>query len=201
VLAELDADEAKWPESVKHFQRAAKLSESMFRDAVDLFLGYYHHPESAVELAGNDVLQLRFVAAELRALGKDPTTGPTTGPATQPSDEADAMQADVRAEKLIRATADSSSASSKILGEMGLLCFDRQDYSGAVNYLNRALKIEYGRQDWRMAKARALVKLGRKDAAIQEAQTILLSQPGNSDAQNMIDDLNAPTTRSSGFPF
>ena len=195
VLATLEAELQDWPHSVTHFQRAAELDPTMFNDAVDLYVSYFKRPEAAVQLADKDVEQLRLVSRKLRALGKDASAGPTTGPATRPADEQAALEADARADDLIRAAADRPNASAEILGEMGLLSAQRGDFKGAVYYLGRALIPNYGEQDWRLVYAQSLAKLGRKQEAIHQAEIILAARPQMSEAQDLIDQLTPPTTQ------
>jgi tetratricopeptide (TPR) repeat protein len=195
VLATLEAELQDWPHSVTHFQRAAELDPTMFNDAVDLYVSYFKRPEAAVQLADKDVEQLRLVSRKLRALGKDASAGPTTGPATRPADEQAALEADARADDLIRAAADRPNASAEILGEMGLLSAQRGDFKGAVYYLGRALIPDYGEQDWRLVYAQSLAKLGRKQEAIHQAEIILAARPQMSAAQDLIDQLTPPTTQ------
>jgi O-antigen ligase len=195
VMGIQDSVEGKWADSVEHFRRAASLSPTMWSDAIDLYVSYFKHPESAIELAGSNVEQLRVVARRIRALGKDPAAGPTTGPATEPSDETIALQADKRADAIVRANADRPDASAKTLAEMGLLCAKEGDDKGAVAYLGRALKFEYGEVDWRLVYAKSLAKVGRKDDAIHQAEIILRIRPHMQEAQDLIDELSEPTTQ------
>jgi Flp pilus assembly protein TadD len=197
ILATAEAEEGNWSDSVRHFQRAAELEPSMFRDAADLFVSYYHRPDAAVQLAGDDVEQLRLVSSKLRELGKDATTGPTTGPATRPADEQAAMAADARADALVRAEADLRTASSEILNEMGMMCVKKNDLEGACKYLGRALTLDHGQQDWRMVYAQCLAKIGKKDDAARQARIILHARPGLTQAQDLLDSLtDVPTTQS-----
>jgi predicted Zn-dependent protease len=78
---------------------------------------------------------------------------------------------------------------------MGMLCLKEKDYPAAINYLGRALKLDYGEVDWRLAYAQSLAEVGRKDEAIHQAQIILRERPQMPEAQNLLDLLNRPTTR------
>jgi tetratricopeptide (TPR) repeat protein len=195
ILATLEAEEGNWAESVTHFRRAADLDRSMFGDAADLYVSYFNRPTVAVDLAGDSVERLRLVAQKLRDRGKDQSVGPTTGPATRPADERAALDADARAERLIRALAAKPDASAEILGEMGLICARDRDYKAACSYLERALWSDYGRQDWRLVYAKCLIKIGDKEKAAEQARAILRAQPQMIEAQDILDDLFEPTTQ------
>jgi len=196
VMGMLEAEEGNWVKSVSYFQRSEKLKTAMWEQGMNMFIGYFHRPDMAVALAGDDVEQLRTVASMLRSLGKDPALGPTTGPATQPADEALALGADQKADRLVRASADHSDASAQQLGEMGLLCDKLGDAKGAVHYLGRALTLDYGETDWRMVYARDLAKVGRTDDATHQAQIVLRERPQLQEAQDLLYQLDKPTTQS-----
>jgi tetratricopeptide (TPR) repeat protein len=195
IMALLDAEEGRWADSITHFQRSAQLQTSRWQDAVNLYIHYFHRPDMAVKLAGDDVEELRQVAATIRAFGKDPALGPTTGPATQPADEALASQAEQRAADLVRAAADQPDAPPSTMAERGLLCFKERDFPAAIKYLGKALKYDYGEVDWRLAYAQSYAEIGNKDEAMRQARIILRERPQMSEAQDLIDLLNRPTTQ------
>jgi tetratricopeptide (TPR) repeat protein len=195
VMATLEGENRDWSDSIKHFRRAAILGPDFFSDAVDLYVSYFHRPDVAVTLADDDVDQLHLVAQHIRALGKDSSKGPATGPATRSTDEAAAQAADERANDLIRAEADRADASAETLGRMGLLCVKRKDPKHAIIYLSRALLLDYGNVDWRLAYARSLAAVGRKDDAMHQAQVMLSAHSDMSEAQDLLDKLSTPTTR------
>jgi O-antigen ligase/tetratricopeptide (TPR) repeat protein len=195
VMGMLEAEEGHWPQSIGYLRRSEKLKPAMWEEGMNMLIGYFHRPDMAVELAGDDVEQLRNVASALRGLGKDPALGPTTGPATQPADETLALKADEQADKLVRASADRPDASSQQLGEMGLLCDKLNDGKGAAHYLGRALSLDYSETDWRMIYARNLAKIGRTDDAIHQAQIVLRERPQMQEAQDLLYQLNGPSTQ------
>jgi tetratricopeptide (TPR) repeat protein len=192
IAATLYAEQGAWADSVHMFNRTALLSNSMRGDAIDLYIGYFNRPDLALELAGNDVEQLRALSRKLRERGKNP---PATSPATQPADEAIAVAADRRVDDVIRASADDPYASSTMLAEMGLLCLKRGQAAQAIPYLSRALNLDYGRVDWRMQYAHALEAVGRKSDAIHQAEIILRQRPKLPEAVDLIDRLSTPSTR------
>jgi O-antigen ligase/tetratricopeptide (TPR) repeat protein len=195
AIATLDGEEGKWDESVQMFQRAVKMAPGALGDSIDLYVGYFHRPDIGLKFADDDIDRLHMLSQKLRSLGKDPALGPTTGPATQPSDEAVAIEADRRADKLIRAAADSPDASADTIGQMGMLCSQNRETADAIKYLSRALTLAYGDVGWRMEYARNLAAAGRKDDAIEQAETVLRIRPHFEPAQDLIEHLSTPSTR------
>jgi tetratricopeptide (TPR) repeat protein len=192
VTGTLDGEEGKWADSVRHFQRAVLLKKDEVNEVVNLYVGYFHRPDIGLQFADGSINSLRLLAQQLRALGKDQSAGPTTGPATRSSDEAIALQADRRADALVRAAADQKDAPPEILGEMGLLCVRQKDWEQAVSYLGRAELKAPDQMDWRLALARSLLEVGRTEEAVSEAQSILRHRPQWEPAQELIDRATHP---------
>jgi tetratricopeptide (TPR) repeat protein len=73
---------------------------------------------------------------------------------------------------------------------------ERLDAAGrkadALEYVSKAIRLEYGRTDWRLYKARLLRDLGRIADAISETELVLRSQSHSGEAKALLDNLQDP---------
>ena len=65
-----------------------------------------------------------------------------------------------------------------------------ENYKAAIGLYRRALVLDYDKNSWRMALARALVKVGETDQAMREARICLRLHPGSQAATQLIGELS-----------
>jgi tetratricopeptide (TPR) repeat protein len=175
TAAQLDAADARWTDCVANCRHATALDGTIFKDAVDMLVNG-RQPDLALSLAGENWERLWELAGILR--GKE-------GLAQV------AALARSRAVELMRAEAGRPSARPGLLATVAEVSFADGDYHSAETYYRQALAANYDEVDWRLNRARALARLGRKDEAEHEARICARLRPGMPAAMQLIASLGS----------
>jgi tetratricopeptide (TPR) repeat protein len=182
-VATLDAESGRWDDAMSGFRRAIRLHGGFRAAAVESLIGSLAKPNLAVELAGDDVAALHQVAQALEQRGIEPNL---------------ARNARARADELSLQAADDPDASATTLARAAQLRAARGEPDTAIELYRRALREEYGRNDWRLQLARLLASIGRTHEAIEEARIVQRGTYGNKEAAALIADLAAKATGGGG---
>jgi len=171
----LDAQEGKLEDSLAKFTRAVQLSGDYFPDVVDVYVFEFNRPDLAVSLAGDDYGRLGYVAGVLSEL-------------TEHQDLADQARASVA--RLLKEKCSAADAPASALATLAYLCARQQDHAAAIEYFRRALVLDYGQVQWRLAQARCLSEMNLVPEAMHEARICLRLRPQMTAATRLIEELS-----------
>lgn len=166
----LDVWQERWAGSL---QKLARLSDMCFEDLAHMYIGC-GQAGLAVQLAGDSVQRLSYVAAELL------------------QDPRGADWADKALEAAIGACnrPGVSAASPSTLANVARLCLAAGRRDAGIDLYQRALAGDGRQVNWRMALARELAAAGQTDAALREARWCLRLRPQMRESQALIEGLS-----------
>jgi tetratricopeptide (TPR) repeat protein len=174
-LAEVAAEENDWDGAVKWARDCFRQHRWYDRKIVDLFLKRYDQAERAFEVFKDDSYGLYFLASSVPPSNVE-------------------LHARISEQSIARLTRQIETNPSDAQAMVQLA--ERLDAAGrkpeAVDYVAKAIVIEYGRVDWRLYKARLLRDLNRFPEAITEAELVLRSKPQSVEAKALLDYLQDP---------
>lgn len=175
--ARQDALDGQWDDSCRKFTRYLELAGS-FNDVVAVYVREVRRPELAMRLAKGDRQRLSALTAALAGL---------------PEYHALADEANAESIELLKAECARPRPSPESLSALAQYWAGQGDFERGANCYRQALQLDYARVDWHMARAAALLQLGRKPEAEHEARIALRLQPQRTDARQMIQDLSVAT--------
>ncbi len=162
--------------------RTVALAPALYSDAIEIALFVSKRPDIARELAGDDFRRLEQLA-EIAAASEEfvPLTG----------------ELHAAAEAALRRCVASGAATPLDLAALAAIEARHGALDAAIDLYETALKADYGQLDWRLARARALVAVGREKDALQEARRCLRLRPGHPVATTLVDELSSPRSERS----
>ncbi|MGH7176335.1 MAG: O-antigen ligase family protein, partial [Tepidisphaeraceae bacterium] len=175
LAAELDARDGDLAGAKEKLARALRLNPGTRGEAIELCLAKLNRPDIAMELAFDDTDSLELLKEALEKRGEK----------DQAARAADRMFV------VLRRMADEPHATSGVLLRMARESVRQGDDENAVPYFRRALNLDYGQSVWRIELAQTLVRLGRYQEALREAQICLNRRPNMPEAEALIARLNA----------
>jgi tetratricopeptide (TPR) repeat protein len=170
VVGRLDAQEGRFEASLNHFRRSILLGHPI-AEPLAIYVNDLNRPDLALELARGNSAGLLALAALLEA---------------KPGHAELAAAAREQAIGLLRADADRPGAAPATLATLAGLMARQQDHPAAVAYYQRALDLDYGNVQWRLALAQALAAAGQVPQAIHEARICLRLRPQFAAAERLI---------------
>jgi tetratricopeptide (TPR) repeat protein len=188
AAAALDADLGRLEPSLEKFKRALRLDGTLFPDAADIWLYRLHRPETALELAADNIERLSYLS---RVLGDD----------KQHQTLAD--NARRRMTQLLEQQCEQDNAPAWALASLGDIYRSRNNYQAAIEYYRRALAMDYGQVRLRLNMAELLTEMNRLGEAMEEAKVCLRLRPDFKAAERLLANLSARATGSpdrSGVP-
>ena len=174
VAARLDALRERWDESMDGFRRSMTLGHSA-QEVADVYVHDVDRPDLAMSLFNDNSGMLLYVAT---ALEKDPRYMEM------------AAAARARTIELLKAEAAQPDPPAAVLANMAGLLAREKDFPAAAEHYRRALALDYGNVDWRLARARALAQSGQVPEAMHEAQVCLRLRPELAEAKRLIGELS-----------
>lgn len=175
VAGLLDTQEEKFEDSLAKFRRAVTLNGSMIRDVVAIYVHQVNRPDLAVTLAQDNLSWLSLVA---RALGET----------SEHPELADRVRSEVA--RLLKEKCSQPDAPAASLASLAYIYRKEKDYAAAADYFRRALSLDYGQVNWRLALARTLAKIDQVREAIHEARICMRLRPQMAAAKRLIEDLS-----------
>ena len=174
VLGRLEATAGNGEASLHALRRAVGLDASLRPEAMGIYLDEVSRPDLALALAGDDPDLLFRLAEDLekRQAGADI-----------------AAAARDRGLERLKVRCQSPDATAGDLATLATLCQDNGETEAAITYWRRALASQLGNGHWRLQLAKCLAAVGRTKAAVEEARLSLRAQPGNVDAERLIESL------------
>lgn len=178
VAGKMDAQEGDIQGSLEKFRRAIDLDSSFFPAIVDVYVYQIKRPDVAVLIAQDNIYSLSYVA---RVLSEN--------------DEQDELVIQTRSEvsQLLESKCSQLDAPAYALVSLAGLYRKEENYPAAADYYKRALLIDYGQVDWRLARAEILAKMGKITEASQEVQNCLRQNPQMAAARKLMKKLDSLT--------
>lgn len=174
AVAELDASEKNWADSLAEARRALELDPRFALNPVLYIYVQRGRPELAHELIKDDLVGLRALLQML----KEP----------KDHDLLDRCRKEERELMLIRAK--SADANEFELADVARLYASEGNLSEAISYYEQAIAKRYGEVPWRLELAKLLIKSGNTAAAEKELRAILRLQPNQPEAMELLNSLN-----------
>lgn len=174
IAGQLAAREGDAAEADRLLTRAVALDEGFFADAAASYLDELDRPDLAQALAGSDYDRLVRLADVAGAGG---SRAEFVGELNR------------QAEAVLRARATAQSVTAPELASLAGLDASRGDARAAADAYARALKLDYNRIDWRLARARALLTLDENEQALREVRICLQLNPAHAGALQLLEEL------------
>lgn len=174
VAGQLDILEGKTENSVAKFEKAVKISDSLFKDVVDIYVNLLSRPELAMSAAGDNIGRLVYVASIFERM--------------QYSDLAE--QSLNRAKELLEVKCSYGNTSASNFASLANIHRKQLNYDKAIEYYRRALELDYGQVYWRYALAKLLVETNRIPEAMDEARICVRLNPAFEKAKELVADLS-----------
>ncbi|MEM9659656.1 MAG: tetratricopeptide repeat protein, partial [Planctomycetota bacterium] len=175
TAGQLAAMEGDYDLAAERLNRSVMLAPSYYREVIDIYLSQLNRPDLAVELAGDDYRRLTLLAQACAA-----------------SEEHAELAKDVQEKAVdsLRRQAEGNEATAWQLATLAAIDARDGDHEVAVKLYRRALALDFGNVNWRMALARSLAELGSIKEAMREARTCLRFRPEMPAAVRLISDLS-----------
>jgi tetratricopeptide (TPR) repeat protein len=170
----LDAREGRIEASVKKLRRCVGMDKDYISGVTEIYLRQLQRPDLAVHAAEGNITWLLHVAAELEG---------------ESAHRALAAEARSEALELAEAKCSKPGAPAWAFACAAKLYLKDGNDDRAIEYFRRALALDYAKADWRIALARALVKVGRMREALHEARICLRFRPESRSARSLVSKL------------
>ena len=171
----LDVEERQIDASFEKFSRAIQLDGRFFPDVVRTYINHAGRPDLAVAIAGDDSSRLSAVANALAVM----------------QEHKDIVEkAQVRVVELLKERCSRPDAPASALASLASLYAKENDPAAAISLYRRALVLDYGQVQWRLASARLLAETNQIREAIHEAKICLRLRPQYSAAERLIEQLS-----------
>jgi tetratricopeptide (TPR) repeat protein len=171
----LDIEEQQIDASFEKLSRAVELDGRFFRNVVDVYINRVERPDLAVAIAGDITYRLSYVANALADMEEH-------------KDIVEKAQA--RVVELLKEICSGPDASASALASLANVYRRENDNEAAIEHYRRALALDYGQVQWRLARARLLADTDKIPEAIQEARICLRLRPQFEAATRLIEQLS-----------
>ena len=174
-LAELSAAEGDWDQAVK-FSRDCFARDRRYDERIcELFFDRYGRYDRAFDVFKGDgfgmyLMNLR-VPAEMVELRKKISAETIHSLSEQ-----------------VKARPDDGNAQYRLAEQLDIVGRKAE----AADAIEKALRVEYGRKEWRLYRARLLADLGRTQEAINEVEIVRRANPQSDEARALLDVLQDP---------
>ncbi|MDD5010549.1 MAG: O-antigen ligase family protein [Phycisphaerae bacterium] len=170
----LDISEDKPVESFEKFRKSIQLRSTFFKDIVKIYIEQAKRPDLAIEIAADNIQQLKYVEAVL-AQSED----------FKPYAETAQL-------KMLEAAESAVLKNAAALDDLIFLgdYYKNSEPEKAAEYLSAALLQDYGNSRLRLKYAEVLAETGRFEEAIQQARICLKLNPGSKQAKRLIAELS-----------
>jgi tetratricopeptide (TPR) repeat protein len=170
----LDISEDKPVEAFEKFRKSVQLRSTFFRDIVKIYIDQAKRPDLAIEIAADNLRQLKYVGAVL-AQNEDFKT-----------------YAETARLKMIELAESAVLKNAAALEELIFLgdYYKNSEPEKAAEYFSSALLQDYGNSRLRLKYAEVLAETGRLEEAIQQARMCLKLNPGSKQAKSLIAELS-----------
>ncbi len=175
VAGLLDVEEQQIDASFEKFSRSIKLDDRFFRGVADVYINQVSRPDMALAIAGDNVGRLRYVA-NIFAKTKE--------------NNDIAKKAQAKIIEFLKAKCQKARAPAWAFASLANICRKENDNEAAIEYYRRALALNYGQVQWRLALARLLAETNRIPEAIHEARICLRLRPEFKAAKKLIEKLS-----------
>lgn len=171
----LDVEEKQIDSSFEKFSRAVDLDGRFFPDVIRAYTNHAGRPDLAVAIAGDNSSRLSALANAL----------------AQMQEHKDIVEkAQARVVELLKERCSRPDAPASALASLAGLYAKEKDPAAAIELYRRALVLDYGQVQWRLASARLLADTNRIPEAIHEAKICLRLRPQFSAARRLIEQLS-----------
>lgn len=171
----LDVEERQIEASFEKFRRAVDLDGRFFPDVVRTYTNHAGRPDLAVAIAGDNSSRLSTVANALADM----------------QEHKDIVQkAQARVVELLKERCSRPDAPASALASLASLYAKEKDPAAAISLYRRALVLDYGQVQWRLASAKLLAETNRIPEAIHEAKICLRLRPQFKAAEKLIEQLS-----------
>ena len=176
VAGDLAAQEGKIQEADRLLTRAVALQPDYFSEVIGIYLRVMSQPDLARALAGDDYGRLEFLARVSAEI---------------PGHAEFSEKVRTAAVSSLRRRASASEATAEELMALARIELQELRPDEAREFYRQALSQEYGRVDWRLELARALVAAEKFPEALREVEICLRLRPQDSTAEQLRAELVA----------
>jgi len=169
----VDFLQGQYEDCIEKFDRAVRLDSRFFGNVIDIYINHLSRPHLAISSAGDDICRLSHVANVLEDM--------------QYRDLAEQTRQKIK--NLLEAECSQPSANASAFVCLAEIYKKQQDNKAAVEYYRRALALDYGQVNWRLALTKLLIEMGKIPEAMHQAQICLQLQPQSKEAQQFVTDL------------
>lgn len=169
----LDVEEGRLSESLEKFRQYLSLGGT-FNEVIDIYVDQENRPELAFSAAGNDTRRLISLSAALESSEKHREL---------------ANRVQKKTMDLLKKQCEQPNVSATTPAYLARLYYKQKKFDLAIEYFRRAIMLDYGRIEWRMALARILTKTNRIPEAIHETRVCLRLEPQMESAKKLLASL------------
>jgi len=174
VAGFLEAEEGDIDVALDHLRMVVTLDQRQFREVASQLIGQFDRPDLALDIAGEDVINLLVITDVLEA-----------------SETQTAMSSEVRGRivHLLETQCSGQTAPPRALAFLARIYAGRGEVAEAIECYRRALAREYGMFQWRFHLARLYAQIGKIEDATREAKICLRLRPGHEAVVQLLEEL------------
>jgi len=176
VAGMLEAEEQHVEAALRYLQKAVQLDKQWFDEVALLMIEQLDLPDTAIELAHGDINLLGRLATLLEN-------------SEEQSESADRVRQ--RMMELLEQQCQSADAPAHAFAYLASIYQNQGRDGEAIECYRQAVRLDYGRTDWRFRLAGLLVKAGLAPEAAKELEICLTLQPEFEAARMLLNELYA----------
>jgi tetratricopeptide (TPR) repeat protein len=176
VAALLDIEEHKIDAAINKLDRAVELDGGFFNSVADVYINNLSRPDLALAIAGDNINRLCYVADALADMeGCNSIVGNTK----------------TKVIELLRQECSEPDASALTHASLANIYESVNDNEAAIEHYRKAVELDDGQVQWRLALVMLLADAERIPEAIQEVKICLRLRPQCKEAEILLTDLSA----------
>jgi tetratricopeptide (TPR) repeat protein len=174
VAGTLCAEQGQTEAAFAEWQRAVQLDERFFGEVASLLIKRLGRPDLSYKLAVDRPSRLIALESALDV------TGDSSGLLTRVRD---------RIAELLEADCQTNDAAAWEFAWLARRYRQQGGVDQAIRMYRRAIALEYGQIEWRLALAELLIKRGRTPEAVRELNTVLRLRPQSDEARSLLEGI------------